>query len=365
MNRAKTIIPFLITILAFLYLANFVVYEAILLIFNINGSSFLVMGILAIFGISFIVSIFLGRSYYNIFTRVYGTLAMAWMGFFGYFFIASALYVLEFSFIGDPEKIFALILFGLASVSGVYGIFHARKIVVKEVKVMLPKLPQIWQGRKAFWISDLHVGQINGRRYVESVVEKLKDLKPDILFIGGDLFDGSSAEGILDCISAIKELKIPLGIYFVTGNHEVYGNKGRFMEKISEVGIRILNNEKIIIDNLQIVGVDYTDTAKENDFKKVLKELSIDTNIPSILLKHEPNHIDIAEEVGISLQISGHTHKAQQWPFEYFARLAYGRFTYGLNKFKNLKVYTSSGTGTWGPPMRVGTDSEIVIFTFI
>jgi hypothetical protein len=190
----------------------------------------------------------------------------------------------------------------------------------------------------------------------------LKQISPDILFIGGDLFDGPSSEETLDNVLLFRNLAVPIGMHFVTGNHESYGKSELFLKKISEAGIRILNNEKVIIDGLQIIGVDFASTAKKEDFKKVLADLQIDRNMPSILLKHEPRYIDIAEQAGIAFQISGHTHKGQQWPLEYFKRIIYGRFIYGLNRLRNIQVYTSSGTGTWGPPMRVGTDCEIVVF---
>ena len=99
-------------------------------------------------------------------------------------------------------------------------------------------------------------------------------------------------------------------------------------------------------------------------FKDTIAKLAIDREKVSILLKHEPKDVDIAQEAGISLQISGHTHKAQLWPLGYIAQLIYRNFSYGLKRFKDMAIYVSSGTGTWGPPMRVGTDSEIVLFTF-
>ncbi len=365
MKRIKTIIIFLLIILVFLCLANFIVYEAALFAFNILGPSFLIMSILGISGVSFIVSLFLGIFYYNVFTQTYYMLSMIWMGLFGYFFIASILYMLEFSYIGDPSRFFALVLFCLAIIVSIYGIFHARKLIIKKITIKLPIFPEIWQQRKAVWISDLHIGQINGEKYITRVVEKLKSISPDIIFIGGDLFDGSVSGKILECVLPFRELSVPLGMYFITGNHESYGNLDLFLQKIAEAGIRILHNEKLIIDKLQIIGVDFISTEKENNFKEILAGLTIDKKMSSILLKHEPRHMEIAQQAGISFQISGHVHRAQQWPLEYFARLVYGRFTYGLKRLGDMQMYISSGTGTWGPPIRVGTDSEIVVFTFI
>ncbi len=364
MNRLKSILVFLIVVILFLFVANFVFYEALVLVLSLSRPSYIVMSILALGSVSFIASMLLGMRFYTVFTRIYSTLTMIYMGFFGYFFLASALYIPIFAFVGDSSRYFAILIFGAVILAGMYGIFHKRTFVVKEVAIVLKGISDSWRKRKVVFISDLHIGQINGKSFVERLVQKLKYISPDILFIGGDLFDGSAAEGILKNISPLKDLHIPQGIYFVMGNHESYGDQKLFEEAIKEAGIEVLDNQKKIIDGLQIVGVDYATTAEEKDFENVLLHLHIDKNIPSLLLKHEPSHIQIAEDAGISLQISGHTHKAQQWPFEYFARMAYGRFAYGLQRSGETQVYTSSGVGTWGPPLRVGTDSEIVVFTF-
>jgi predicted MPP superfamily phosphohydrolase len=115
---------------------------------------------------------------------------------------------------------------------------------------------------------------------------------------------------------------------------------------------------------IQIVGVDYRTTTNSDSYTKVLDSLHIDKNIPSILLKHTPMHIDIAEQAGISLQLSGHSHKAQMFPFSLLTRFIFKGFDYGLKRLNNMQVYTSSGVGTWGPPVRVGTKSEIVRIHF-
>ena len=364
MNKAKTIIIFLTIILIFLFLANLVVYKALRFAFNITGLSALLLSILTFCALSFVISLLLGIRYYNFFTKIYSTFAMIWMGFFAYLFLASVLYILEFIWIGDSSRMFAYTLYGVAFFTTLYGIAHARKLKIKEVVIKLDNLPTEWQDKKAVWISDLHIGQIHGKKFTERVIKKIQTTSADIVFVGGDLFDGSSVKGILEKIEPFSHFKSPMGIYFITGNHEGYANINLFLQKIKEVGINILQNEKTIIKGMQIIGVNYIGTTKEEEFKKVLDELYIDRDIPSILLKHEPNHILTAKEAGINLQISGHTHKAQQWPFEYLARLVYGRFTYGLQQFDSLQTYTSSGTGTWGPPVRVGTDAEIVVFKF-
>ncbi len=197
------------------------------------------------------------------------------------------------------------------------------------------------------------------------MVRKIQNISPDIVFIGGDIFDGSKSPEILKFTSPLRELSAPLGIYSITGNHEEFGDSSDFVAAVKMANIHILRNEMINIGELQIIGVDYRNASNKERFQKILSDLQIDKNKASILLKHEPKDIDVAQKEGVSLQISGHTHGAQQWPFGYLAKLIYGQFAYGLNRIGDTQVYTSSGMGTWGPPIRVGTDSEIVVFTFL
>ena len=202
------------------------------------------------------------------------------------------------------------------------------------------------------------------KKHIEKIVNKINTLEPDIVFIGGDLFDGISLPPIVNFANPLGDINAPLGTFFVSGNHEHYGNINEFTKKIESLGIRILNNEIHIIDDLQIIGTGYSHFGKKEAFKKTLNNLNIDKNKVSILLKHEPNDLKIAEDAGITFQISGHVHKGQQWPLNYYAKLFYGKFTYGHKEHGKMQVYVSSGVGTWGPSVRVGSKSEIVEFTF-
>jgi predicted MPP superfamily phosphohydrolase len=355
---------FLIIAILFLLISHAIIYVAAILLMGIPSSTAL-MVILGFLALSFIGSIFLGMRIYNLFSRIYYTLSMIWMGFLGYLLPASVLYIVGAAIWGISFRPFGIVLFAASIVTVIYGIVHAHTLVVKEVKVSLPHLPESWKGRKIVWISDVHLGQIHGKNRAERIVRKIRDIKPDALLIGGDLFDGSAHPNILAHIDPFRALSFPLGSYFIMGNHEGYGNKEAFEQAILDAGIHMLNNEKVMLDGVQLVGVDYLHTEEESEFKKVLDSLNIQKDIPSILLKHEPKHVGIAEQVGISLMISGHTHRAQQWPLELFARRVYGKFAYGLQRQGTIQAYTSSGAGTWGPPLRVGTDCEIVVFSFV
>jgi predicted MPP superfamily phosphohydrolase len=164
-------------------------------------------------------------------------------------------------------------------------------------------------------------------------------------------------------VAPFKNMKAPQGVFFITGNHEEFGDSTAFINAVKSVGIRTLVDEKTEVDGVEIIGVDYHNASDKKQFAHILSKLAIDKAKPSILLKHEPKDIDVARDAGISLQISGHTHRGQLWPFEYMAKLVYKGFSYGLKSLGTTQVYVSSGVGTWGPPMRVGTDGEIVVFT--
>jgi hypothetical protein len=125
-----------------------------------------------------------------------------------------------------------------------------------------------------------------------------------------------------------------------------------------------LHNERVLVDGLQVVGVSYADSSYPAHLRAFLESLHLDGGPASVLLNHVPHRLPIVEQTGVSLQLSGHTHGGQIFPFTLFARWAYGEFTYGLQRFGRLQVLTSSGAGTWGPPMRVGTHAEVVLMTF-
>ena len=255
------------------------------------------------------------------------------------------------------------VLFALAIVLSAYGLLNARVIRLCRHTINLPNLPASWRGRKALVISDVHLGNINGQLFARRVAAMARQLNPDVIFIPGDLFDGSKTNP--EKIAApLYELTPPLGVYFVSGNHEEIGGANHYSEALKRTGFRVLENERVIIDGLPVVGVTYHSSTRPLHLRHFLMGLELKEGPPSILLQHVPNRLPIIEQAGVSLMISGHTHQGQVFPFSWITRRAFGEFTYGLQRFGNLQVYTSSGAGTWGPPMRVGTHSEIVLLTF-
>jgi len=323
---------------------------------------------LFVLAFSFIVAALLGFRFSNMFVTVIYRLAATWLGFLNFFFYAACLcwlvdLPLRLMSLPQHRPLIAIALFTLALLAGIYGLFNALWIRVRRVTVKLPNLPAPWRERTAVLLSDLHLGNVNGTKFSRRVARLVARQNPDIVFLPGDFFDGTRMDPNTLAAPFLK-LAPPLGIYFSTGNHDEFGDLPRCLQALTRAGIRILSNQMVTIDGLQILGIPYHDSTSILRMRANLDALHLDPTQPSILLNHVPNRLPIVEQAGISLQLSGHTHGGQLFPFTWMTRRAFGKFTYGLHKFGSLQVYTSYGAGTWGPPMRVGTHPEIVLLTF-
>jgi len=206
----------------------------------------------------------------------------------------------------------------------------------------------------------MHLGNVRGAGFTRRVVERLEQLRPEAVFISGDMFDGVKAD--FDAlVEPWKRLSAPAGIYFVCGNHEEFDDRTKFVDAVMGAGIRVLNNEKVEVNGMQIVGIHDGETDDPRLFRSLLQRADLDRSCASILLAHRPGNLAIPAEEGVSLQLSGHTHGGQIWPWHWLAARVHGKFNHGLNRFGGMQVFTSYGAGTWGVPMRVCTKSEIVL----
>jgi len=366
----RRIAIFASTVQLILALAHFFVYETWVTLWGApQGRERTVLGIaVALLGVSFVPASLLAFRYFNGPVKSIYRLASIWLGVFNFLFIAACLCWITYPValltrIPLSGHTIAGMFFGLAIVASLYGILNAADIRVRRVSVKLPGLPASWRGRVAALVTDTHLGHIKGYRFLTRLVGMLRQLKADVVFISGDLFDGTQVDA-RRLVAPWKQLRPKFGSYFVTGNHEEFSDPRRYLEAIEGSGIRVLRNEKVNLDGLQVVGVPYHDTGDPKRLESVLEEAGLDRGRASVLLAHVPHRLPIAEKQGISLQLSGHTHGGQMWPFTWFTWRIFGDYTYGLKKFGQLFVYTSSGAGTWGPPMRVCTQPEIVLISF-
>jgi predicted MPP superfamily phosphohydrolase len=328
---------------------------------------------LAILAFIFIAASLLSFRYSNTGVRLFYWIAAVWLGLANFLFVGALfawladlvmrLTVATPTRLADRPYIAGSIL-GIAIATAIYGMANARMLRLRRITVELPDLPACWRDKQALLISDMHLGHINGAGFARRVAEMASELKPAIIFLAGDLFDGGKVDP-QEVAAPILELNPPLGIYFVGGNHEEYGGAAHFEEALKNGGIRVLHNEAAVVDGIHIVGLPYGDSTYPLHMRAFLEGLHLKNGSPSILLNHVPNRLPLAEHAGVSLQLSGHTHGGgQMFPYNLLTRRAFGKFTYGLQRFGEMQVYTSSGAGTWGPPMRVGTHPEIVLLSF-
>jgi uncharacterized protein len=324
--------------------------------------------VVALLSVSFVAASLLAWRSAAFPVRIFYAVTAVWMGFFNFFFLAACT---SWIFYGLSEALrlqwhqqsIAFVFFGLAAAAGLYGLVNSASVRVKWVSVKLPNLPASWRGRVAALVTDTHLGHVRGVRFARRIVDMVSRYRPDIVLLAGDLYDGTAAN-VRKLAEPLRGLSAPHGAYFIAGNHEEFGDHTKYLEAVEAAGVRVLNNEKVVLDGLQLVGVHYHDASHPDRLRAILQNARLDPNAASILLTHAPDQLAVAAEEGIGLQVSGHTHGGQFFPFTLFASRIYGAFVYGLNRLGNLLVYTSYGAGTWGPPLRVGTKPEIVLISF-
>jgi len=334
-----------------------------------NPGSLLALKItLGILSLSVLVSSILVDRYDNPAVRVIYDIAYFWLGLLFYLLLAALLTWLGVKIFNPFSvtlniKLLAEVLFLLAIIISVCGVINAGFIRVTHLKIGLPNLPESWQGKTAVWVSDIHLGAVRNYSFANEVAAQIQNLQPDIIFIGGDLYDGVAAD--LDKLAQpFAKLSAPQGTYFITGNHEEFTASTKFVDAVRRSGIKELDNEMINLGGLQIIGINYKDTGSEQNYKTIMQSLNLDPDLPSILLKHSPYRPQIAQAFGIDLQLSGHVHRGQIFPVGLISYLVFQGYDFGLKHLGELTVYISSGTGTWGPPMRVLTTPEIVQIEF-
>jgi len=367
---AYQFIIFIATVQSILFLAHWLLYRTVVSFLALTSPSITLplKIVLFLFSISLVGTSFLVFRYPNVPVRIVYVIAASWIGFLNFFVLASlsswvmyfAAQTLSFSL---DRKLLACILFGLAIVAGIYGIVNAGTTRITNMTIKLPNLPDYWRGKTAVWISDIHLGAVRRYGFAKDIANRIQQLQPDLVFIGGDLFDGGTVD-LNDFMKPFSRISAPEGVYFITGNHEEFFDHVQYLEAVRQAGITVLNNEMVNLKGLQIIGVDYRDSQNRQKYEMILKGIKINPNSPTILLKHSPTNLDIAHKKGVAFQLSGHTHKGQIFPINFITGLVYHGYDYGFKKFRDLQIYTSSGVGTWGPPMRVGNIPEIVVIKF-
>jgi len=370
MRVPKRLIGLIAVIQSVLCLTHLLLYKT--WTFSPTGSdihgTFWIKLVLGLLSVSFVAASLLAFRYTNAALRTFYRVAAVWMGLVSFLFLAAVsswiifgitrLAGLDMNFHRTVE-----FLFGAAVVTGLYGVFNAGWTRITRTTVRLANLPAAWRGRRAALISDVHLGHVRNGSFLRRMVAKILKEEPDAIFIAGDLYDGTAIDA-RRAAQPLSQLVAPHGVYFVAGNHEQFGDDSKYMNAIAAAGVRVLSNEKVEVDGLQIIGVPYRSATQRRHLESALHDVQLDRKRASILLTHAPDHPEIAEAAGVSLQLSGHTHLGQFLPWSWMARRIYRQFVYGLSRIGKMQVFTSSGAGTWGPPLRLGSNPEIVMLEF-
>ena len=247
-----------------------------------------------------------------------------------------------------PTNISRWVVLSLIVSVSLYAFINGMRIEVKQVQLPAPVTMKIAQ------LSDVHVGSVSVH-HLERLVEKVNQLAPDVVLITGDLID-PQGEFTSSSLAALNRLTIP--VYWVTGNHERYAGLDRVMDLLASTPVVPLRNQVVEFGGIQLIGIDDSDDRRQVQVR--LSEIEFDADRYSILMYHQPEGFDVATEAGVNLMLSGHTHNGQIAPFNYVVGL---RFEYlmGLYEKNGAVLYVSPGSGTWGPPMRLGSRNEITL----
>ncbi|MDH5670767.1 MAG: metallophosphoesterase [Myxococcales bacterium] len=304
--------------------------------------------------------------------RILGWPAYLWMGtaFFLLLGLSATDLLLWLEGAGGVEvaRLRALIVVSLTAVAVLVSVASGvRSPAVKRVELELPGWPQALDGYRVVQLSDIHIGSLIGKRFAERLVERCNALAPDLLAITGDLVDGS-VHHLGDQVSPFGRLQARDGVYFCTGNHDHYSGAARWSQRLAELGIQVLRNRRVTVQAapgradacFELAGVDDITSRRAggggHDLEAALE--GWDGKSPLLLLAHNPLSFEHASRRGVHLQLSGHTHGGQIWPFGYLVRLQ-TRFVGGHYRNGTSQLYVSLGTGYWGPPMRLLAPSEI------
>ena len=276
----------------------------------------------------------------------------------------------------DPERRLAISrgIAGIVSIAaigaaGTGTVSALGQVALRAVKVPLRRLSPSMSGFRIAQLTDLHIGPTLGKGWLSDVVARTNAANPDLIVITGDLVDGS-VEALRDETAPLADLKAKHGVFFVTGNHEYYSGADEWIAELTRLGIRVLRNEHVAIggeDGFDLAGVDDFSSKRFGnghgpDLTRALA--GRDPSRELVLLAHQPKQIHEAAAQGVGLQLSGHTHGGQIFPWGLFVRLDQP-YVAGLDRHLDTMIYVSRGTGFWGPPMRVGAPSEIALLELV
>lgn len=323
--------------------------------------------------VSFIASVFLERADIITLGRPMSWIGSFWLAAFVYLFlIVVAIDFLRLMnhfvpffpafIVSNPSRAAKFAAFDVVLIAAMlvlFGFINAHIVRVRTLDIPVTKQADKRKTLNIVMASDIHLSSIIGRSRIDQIVEKINSLSPDLVLLPGDIVDGDLNPVIHQNLGeSLRKISAPLGVYAVTGNHEYIGGVEKACEYIAEHGVKILRDSSVFIDSsFYIVGREDRSARKRYSLKELME--NVEKKYPIILMDHQPFHLGEAEANGVDLQLSGHTHHGQMWPFNHITDMVY-ELAYGYLVKGQTHIYVSSGVGTWGPPIRIAADPEIV-----
>jgi len=280
---------------------------------------------------------------------------LKWMSLM-YGFLVFAIYIIQIA-IEIPTEIIALLFLAIVLVLAIYAYIKAHHIKIKSYDL---KISNLNDDIELIHISDLHIGSIRNRRLLKNIVNKINSTDADLVLISGDLADGSCSIDDTSFI-AFKESKVP--IIFTPGNHDFYPGIENVISAVEIANVKVLFNEIFNFKGLQIIGIPFSfeeSTTYGKTSKQNIHINKFDPNLPTVLINHVPLNWDDFSKLGVDLQLSGHTHGGQFYPINFLVKLVFP-FFHGIYENNGKYLSVTAGIGTLGPPMRWGTDSEMIL----
>ncbi len=340
-----------------LFSMHWVVYTPISRVYNVTlPHSFLV---LSFFSLLYFLASMVVRSTDHIVGTLFYYVASVWLGVLFLMFSVLLVYGLVHITTGFDSRVVLTVLITVTLGLSVYALVQGRQLITKEYTVPLEHLSTPLH---VVHLSDIHVGTVHGEKYLQEVVQKTNALNPDLILITGDLFDGS-APIHTEMLTVLDSFNAPA--YFSNGNHEQYEGLDKVRNTLGTLKMQLLENELIEYKGVQVVGVnDRQSLPRGTSLNDVLDTFTLDGNKPTILMYHSPADWEVARAAGVTFMLSGHTHNGQIYPFNLLVRAAFRNLN-GLYEEQGYYLHISPGTGTWGPPMRLGSRNQITLLNLV
>lgn len=348
---------FILIVWGIMFVVHLVVYVPISRVFNITVPYWpAVLGLLAS---SYLLASIGVRNTQLVVMDWFYFAAASWLGIIFLTFSLLIIYELVHVTTGFDSRLVLSGLLVIAVILSVYALVMGRQLTIREYTIPLEGLTK---PVRLVQLSDIHVGTVHQQKYLERVVQASNELKPDIILITGDLFDGSAPINE-EILTPLNDLSAPA--YFSTGNHEEYEGLEYVRTTVKDLNLQLLENTKVIYDGIQIIGVnDRQSLPKGETLGSILDSIEPQPNVPTILMYHTPANWEEARAHGVDLMLSGHTHNGQIYPFNLLVKIFFP-YMNGLYEEDNQYLHVSPGTGTWGPPMRLGSTNQITLITLI